>query len=51
MIQRSKEIELEAIKKLRPSERLMIATELSDICIKLMKAGKEAMKNVHGKKP
>lgn len=49
-IERSRERELLEIKKLTPSERLDMAAKLSDLCLELMKAGKEAKKGVSGKK-
>ncbi|WKZ32818.1 MAG: hypothetical protein QY316_13065 [Thermodesulfobacteriota bacterium] len=49
-MERSRRKELEDIKKLKPSEKLDMATELSDFCLELMKAGKEAIDSVSGKK-
>ncbi len=50
-IERSRQKELEEIKKLNPSEKLDLAAKLSDFCLDLLKAGKEAKNSVSGKKP
>ena len=50
ILERSKQKELEKIKKLKPSEKLDLATRLSDLCLELMKAGMEAQNNTTGRK-
>ena len=42
--------DVEAARKMKPSERLELAVKLSDLCIELKKAGLEAKKRVARKK-
>jgi len=48
---RGKARELETVRKMKPSERLEMAVKLSDLCLKLEKAGAEAKRRVARKKP
>ncbi|GEM_PF-3022939 len=47
---RGRELELKAAGRLTPSKRLETAAKLSDLCLKLGKAGREALKRGHRKK-
>lgn len=51
-IEKSRAREMEAIKKMPPSAKLLMVARLTDCCLKLTKAGAEAAKRrVIGKKP
>ncbi len=50
IMERGRLKELQEIKKLTPSERLVIAARLSDICLALAKAGRRASSGCRSKK-
>lgn len=50
VMDRAKEEDLAALKRMGPSERLKLALDLTDVSLKLMKAGAKARKDAARKK-